>query len=123
MKNLGIMCAFNALMLCCSKTVLLKASLIPYCKLHDSTHFLSEPSTFVSDDEAMMRSKREVGWEDDYEGDYEDYDEEAMNDYEDPNPDPDSGEIDEEEPDVDYVDGEPVSGNIADKDDEIKDEL
>ena len=46
-----------------------------------------------------------------------------MNDYEDPNPDPDSGEIDEEEPDVDYVDGEPVSGNIADKDDEIKDEL
>ena len=77
----------------------------------------------MSEYEAMMRSKREVGWEDDYEGDYEDYDEEAMNDYEDPNPDPDSGEIDEEEPDVDYVDGKPVSGNIADKDDEIKDEL
>jgi len=76
----------------------------------------------MSEYEAMMRSKREVGWEDDYEGDYEDYDEADLEDYDDPG-ELDSEEIDEEEPDEDYVDGEPVSKNIADKDDEIKDEL
>ena len=79
----------------------------------------------MSEYEAMMRSKREVGWEDDDYGDYEDYDEEDVEDYEDLNEDedPDSEEEEEEEPDEDYVDGEPITKNIADKDDKIKVEL
>ena len=78
----------------------------------------------MSEYEQMMRSKREVGWDDDY-GDYEDYDDDDVEDYKDVEDyeDPDSGEEEEEEPDEDYVDGEPITKNIADKDDKIKVEL
>merc|ERR1712150_139063 len=75
----------------------------------------------MSEYEQMMRSKRETGWEDEDYGDYEgDYDEDDLGDYDD---EPDSGEEEEEEPDEDYVDGKPITNNIADKDDKIKHEL
>ena len=74
----------------------------------------------MSEYEQMMRSKREVGWEEDDYGDYGDYDEDDLGDYDD---EPDSGEEEEEEPDEDYVDGKPITNNIADKDDKIKHEL
>ena len=77
----------------------------------------------MSSYEAVMRGKRSAEFEDDY-GDYdEDYDENDIEDYDDLVDDDEASEEEEEELDEDYVDGEPITKNIADKDDKIKGEL
>ena len=77
----------------------------------------------MSSYERVMRGKRSAEFEDDY-GDYdEDYDEDEIENYDELVDDDEESEEDEEEPDEDYVDGEPITKNIADKDDKIKREL
>lgn len=74
--------------------------------------------------ERVMRGKRSV---EDYDDDYdEDYDDEDIEDYDDlynDGEDEDEEESEEEEEDEDYTDGEPITKNIADKDEKIKGEL
>ena len=77
----------------------------------------------MSSYERVMRNKRSAEFEDDY-GDYGDvYDDKDLEDYGDLEEDEDESEEEEEEPDEDYVDGEPITKNIANKDDKIKEDL
>ena len=73
--------------------------------------------------ERVMRGKRSAEDYDDYDEDYDDEDIEDYDDLVNDGEDEDEEESEEEEEDEDYTDGEPITKNIADKDEKIKGEL